>query len=306
MDLGVLRIAGIDAAVFLQGQLSNDTRRLTEGKCLLAAHSSSQGRVLAVMRLIPHSSGILAIMPRDLIAATREQLSKFVLRSKVVIEDASCTITVAGCFGSNSIQAAGMPAPAAAGDYLEVNGLGIARLSGTIERYWVLGGSAEESAAATPDGSFAAAWRRADIDAGFPQVYAATRELFVAQMLNLDLIDGISFTKGCYTGQEIIARTQHLGRIKRRMFVLRLPADDYQPGDSLTVIDGRTAKLVEVLNEAQESRALAVVSLDLGGTPDGEAPGVATSGVATPGVATAGTMRVAAVISPPPYMAAAA
>ena len=77
-------------------------------------------------------------------------------------------------------------------------------------------------------GSNRADWRLADIRAGLPQIYASTRETFVAQMLNLDLLDGISFSKGCYTGQEIIARTQHLGRIKRRLFRLQLPPGEWR------------------------------------------------------------------------------
>jgi len=278
--LGVLRVAGPDAAGFLQGQLSNDTRRLTEGRCLFAAYSTAQGRVLAVMRLIPHSSGVLSIMPRDLIPIARDQLQRFVLRSKVVLDDASVSIAVAGCFGSAPLTAAGRTVPASAGNYVEFDGVGVARLDGGAERYWVVG----DTGAPQPSGAFENAWRLADIKDGLPQVYAATQELFVAQMLNLDLIDGISFTKGCYTGQEIIARTQHLGRIKRRMFILRLPAGRYGPGDALVLSDGRIAKLVEVVNGASESNALAVINLESG------APAEAESGI-----------RVDAAVSPPPY-----
>ena len=90
------------------------------------------------------------------------------------------------------------------------------------------------------------AWRLADIRAGLPQIYAATREMFVAQMLNLDLIDGISFTKGCFTGQEIIARTQHLGRIKRRLHRLRLPAGTWAVGQAVHLTDGRSGRLTEL------------------------------------------------------------
>jgi folate-binding protein YgfZ len=119
----------------------------------------------------------------------------------------------------------------------------------------------------------------ADIRAGLPQIYAVTRELFVAQMLNLDLIDGISFTKGCFTGQEIIARTQHLGRIKRRMFRLGLPPGAWSVGQAVRLDDGRTGRLLEVgpAGETGESQeALAVLTLDpvggepVGGIPDGE------------------------------------
>jgi folate-binding protein YgfZ len=269
--LGLLRIAGPDAAGFLQGQLSNDTRRLTEGRCLLAAYSSAQGRVLALLRLIPHSTGILAIMPRDLVADTLDRLKKFVLRSKVVLEDVSDTIALSGCFGR---------LPASAGDYAESAGIGRARVSGDAERYWVVG----DTGASQPGAEFEDAWRLADIEAGLPQVYPATQELFVAQMLNLDLIDGISFTKGCYTGQEIIARTQHLGRIKRRTFILELPAGSYRPGDALALNDGRTARLVEVVNQATAARALAVLNLEAGAAAE-----------------TDGAASVDACVTPPPY-----
>ncbi len=91
-------------------------------------------------------------------------------------------------------------------------------------RRWIIGRAAEDCGTRRMRAAkrIEDAWRLADIRAGLPQVYAATSEAFVAQMLNLDLLDGISFTKGCYTGQEIIARTQHLGRIKRRLFRLQL------------------------------------------------------------------------------------
>src|ERR1700738_2280898 len=86
--LGVLRFTGPDALSFLQGQVSNDTRRLAENRSLLAAYSSPQGRVLAIMHLLPHSSGVIAILPRELVLPTLEALRKFVLRAKVKIEDA--------------------------------------------------------------------------------------------------------------------------------------------------------------------------------------------------------------------------
>ncbi len=95
-----------------------------------------------------------------------------------------------------------------------------------------------------------------------PQIYAATRETFVAQMLNLDLLDGISFSKGCYTGQEIIARTQHLGRIKRRLYRLQLPPGDWSVGQALQLTDGRAGRLVEVAQAGGSVEALAVLNVE--------------------------------------------
>ena len=110
-------------------------------------------------------------------------------------------------------------------------------------------------------------------------------------MLNLDLLDGISFTKGCYTGQEIIARTQHLGRIKRRMFLLRLPPGHYAVGDALTLQDGRTARLVDVIASAASIAALAVLPLEASAAGEGSGAGSPT--------------RVAATVSAPPYLVTA-
>jgi folate-binding protein YgfZ len=106
------------------------------------------------------------------------------------------------------------------------------------------------------------AWRLADIRCGLPQIYAATREMFVAQMLNLDLIDGISFTKGCFTGQEIVARTQHLGRIKRRLYRLRLPAGSWAIGQAVHLTDGRSGRLTEVIQVGPGAESLAVLNTE--------------------------------------------
>jgi hypothetical protein len=129
-------------------------------------------------------------------------------------------------------------------------------------RSWIIG--PPEKIAAPADGAAAKriedAWRLADIRAGLPQVYAATSEAFVAQMLNLDLLDGISFTKGCYTGQEIIARTQHLGRIKRRLYRLALPPGEWKIGQALRLADGRQGRLTEVIESHGRTEALAVLS----------------------------------------------
>ena len=258
--LGVLRFAGPDAIAFLQGQVSNDTRCLSDGIPLLACYSTAQGRVLAVLHLLPHSSGVLAILPREIAAPTGERMRKFVLRAKVKIEDLSTQFSVAG---AHDVSALERDAP-----YVERDGMAIARLPGIPHlgspRYWVLRAAAEQSpssAAAAENAEHA--WRLEDIRAGLPQIYEATSEQFVAQMLNLDRLDAISFTKGCYTGQEIIARTQHLGRIKRRMFRLRLPAGMWAIGQTVRLADGRSGRLTELAPSGGEWEALAVLSLDV-------------------------------------------
>jgi folate-binding protein YgfZ len=265
--LGILRFTGPDALSFLQGQISNDTSRLAQHASLFAAYSSPQGRVLALIYLLPHSSGVAAIMPRDVLAPTLERLKKFVLRAKVKIEDAGDSLTVGGLYGDEALRTLGLPVPAAPGQYVEQNGIGVAAV-GVEQRFWVIGSAAEKVLALPADHGSAERiernWRLADIHAGLPQIYSATSEAFVAQMLNLDLLNGISFTKGCYTGQEIIARTQHLGRIKRRLFHLQLPQGDWKIGQALQLSDGRQGRLVEVIAADGRCEALAVLSLEAG------------------------------------------
>jgi len=267
--MGVLRFSGPDAITFLQGQVSNDTAPLSRAAPVLAAYSTPQGRVLAILHLLPHSSGILGILPRDVATSTLERLRKFVLRAKVTIEDASAEIVVAGIHGSAPFAARTVEAPGKTG-YVEKDGVGVGRVRqdsappADVERYWLIGDSASIARVALsgdPD-RIELNWRLGDIHDGQPQVYAATSELFVAQMLNLDLIGGISFSKGCYTGQEIVARTQHLGRIKRRMSRLRLPAGSWSVGQAIRLADGRAGRLTELARVDAGFEALAVLSLD--------------------------------------------
>ena len=285
-QLGLLRFSGADANPFLQGQVSNDTSRLARGATVLCAYSTAQGRVVAVMTLLPHSSGILAILPADLAAPTAQALSRFVLRSKVRIEDLSNGFFVAGLQGTAAhaaaaLATAGVAPPTAPGDYVESQGIGVARLAGSEPRYWVTGPLAPLSWLAAPSAVAENAWRLADIRAGLPQVYAANREEFVAQMLNLDLVDGISFTKGCYTGQEIIARTQHLGRIKRRMFRVRIVGAAFGSagpaiGAAVRLADGRSGRICELAGVGDGLEALAVLPLE---AAEGSAPASSAAAV---------------------------
>jgi folate-binding protein YgfZ len=250
--------------------VSNDTRRLAENRSLLAAYSSPQGRVLAIMHLLPHSSGVIAVLPRELVLPTLEGLRKFVLRAKVKIEDAGEFLSVAGVHGAHRLPSTGDTETA---DYVEKDDLGVAAVNGDPGRYWVIGAAGKLAEHGLGGDAFHVErvehdWRLADIRAGLPQIYLATRETFVAQMLNLDLLDGINFSKGCYTGQEIIARTQHLGRIKRRLYRLQLPLGEWHIGKALRLKDGRAGRLTEVVRSGGGYEALAVLNMDA--SPDGE------------------------------------
>ena len=260
--LGILRFTGPDALSFLQGQITNDTKRLTASNSMLAAYLNPQGRVLALIYLLPHSSGTLAILPRELLQPTAERLRKFVLRAKVKIDDPGEALVVSGYHGTQALAQAGLPVPAEGDGYVERDGVGVARVGRDEVRHWVVAAPSAQPDAPDAGASIERHWRLADIHAGLPQVYAATCEAFVAQMLNLDLLDGISFSKGCYTGQEIVARTQHLGRIKRRLFRVSLPPGAWHIGDEVFLRDGRQGRLAEVVAGDDATEGLAVLNLE--------------------------------------------
>jgi tRNA-modifying protein YgfZ len=223
--LGVLAFRGVDAARFLQGQLSADVEKLEPGASTLAGLHNPQGRVVAILALLRVSPGeVLAILQRQLIATVEQRLRKYVLRSKVTIEDLSNTVAILGSMSDE-------PAP------------GVPRLRWGDRWIFIVPEDRRTDFRISTDSL--EDWKRADIAAGLPQVFPATSETFVAQMLNLDLLGGIAFDKGCYTGQEVIARAHYRGRVKRRLQRWR-GTGNYVPraGDAVRSSDGRALTVV--------------------------------------------------------------
>ncbi len=254
-QLGLLRIRGADARTFLQGQLSNDLEKLTREHALVATCNSSQGRVQAILTLIDRGDdGILAVLPRPMIELTTARLRKYVMRSKVFVEDVTNTFSLL----SSTFADAGS-SEAIAGTHLQREDISFVRWRDTTGRWLVIALSDRISQADINDGSDA--WHLADIRAGLPQIYPETHEAFIAQMLNLDVLDAISFTKGCYTGQEIIARTHYLGAIKRRMFRLQTTARGVLPGTRVLNGDQHAGDVVDAIETASGTELLAVLSL---------------------------------------------
>ena len=251
--LGVLRVGGADAAHFLQGQLTNDVQLLDDGRTQLAGYNTPQGRVIALLRLHKADDAIYALLPADLLERVCTLLRRFVLRSRVDLQVA--VDLQVGWTASTS----GLPSTASthllAFDYAP----GRRVIAAPTETWRATSGLA--LASAQPHGLDE--WLAADIRDGQPQVFAAASEAFIPQMLNLDLVGGISFSKGCYTGQEIVARTQNLGRIKRRTFRYRVDGDTPPPPLAGLHLDG--AKVAEVLVSAASGgtvELLAVTSLE--------------------------------------------
>ncbi len=233
--LALLRFSGPDAASFLQGQLTCDTRLLADGRTQLGACTSPQGRVIALLRLRQTEAAVLALLPLELVEDVARHLRRYVLRAKVAIESAADLRLYALDRASAASVAQGV-----AFDYADGRRL-VAMPRATPPS---AGPAVHPQSPADVDRD----WRAADIAAGLPQVVAATSQAFVPQMLNLDLLDAISFSKGCYTGQEIVARTQHLGRIKRRTLRYHLaPGPEPAP---LAGLHRAGVKVAEVLQAA--------------------------------------------------------
>jgi hypothetical protein len=219
--LAALSVVGADAASFLQGQVTSDVQALAPGSLQLSAWCSPKGRVLAnfIVRRIDAERFEL-LLHRLLLDSIRRRLSMFVLRSKVAIDDASdqtVRIGVGGPAALECIAAAG-PAPALYRSAAIDSGT-IAALPGS--RFIAFVAPAEAPALWDRlTGARAAGfscWRWLTIRAGVPMILPPTQDQFVPQMLNLDALGAISFEKGCYAGQEIVARTRYLGRLKERL-----------------------------------------------------------------------------------------
>jgi len=260
LALGALRVRGADCVRFLQGQLSQDIERVSPSRSALAGYHNPQGRVIALMRLVALAANdLVAVMPRELVAAVAARLAKFVLRSKVTLTDESELWSVRGVarHGGSTEWPLEPNAQLASGETRVVC------VDAAPGRWLHIGPRGSLPMTPHPRGEHE--WQALEIAAGQPQVYAATSEMFVSQMLNLDLIGAIAFDKGCYTGQEIVARAHYRGRMKRRMQRFRTsPAVDLKPGDRGALADGREYQVVQsvVTGDATEFLAVAAVAGD--------------------------------------------
>ncbi len=230
--LSVIRVQGPDAQAFLHAQLTNDLRRLEARRSQLAAWCNAQGRMLALMRVWRRGEAFLLLLPTERRDAVLERLRRFVLRAQVELDSLDTTLARLGVSG---LQAARLLretvgfAPEGPDAALTENELSVLALpAGPFSRY-LLAAPFEQAAALwqkfsehglRPAGF--EVWTWLDIQAGLPQIYDATAEAFIPQMVNLDLLGGVSFSKGCYPGQEIVSRLHHRGGLKQRLYRLHV------------------------------------------------------------------------------------
>ena len=240
---GLLDVEGDDAIAFLHGQLSSDVKSLSAGRAQYWSYNSPKGRMLAngvLWRPLGNPAGrVVLLLAGDLTEAIRKRLSMFVLRSKVTLADSRDRRTLLGLAGPGAAEAA----REALG--IDVHSFAVATFNGDASAFALPDGrilvacppaSAPIIHAALTRHAAAAgadAWRRFGIAAGVPKITAATSDLFVPQALNWDLLGGIDFQKGCYPGQEIVARMQYLGRLKERLYAFRTDAENVAPATRL-------------------------------------------------------------------------
>ncbi len=241
-EYGLLHVAGDDARAFLHAQLTNDVEHLAPGKARIAGWCTAKGRLLATFLLVPYSGGFLLQLSRDLVPAVAKRLTMFVLRSKVKITDASAQWFQYGAWRAD----AGEP-------------LAVTEKDGSITVViepgrCLLLANTESQVPNRP----ASDWTLAEIRAGRPLIAAPTQDQFVPQMVNLELAGGVDFQKGCYPGQEVVARAQYRGEVKRRMFRLRGAA--LKPGQELYSDDAPGQPSGMVVNAAGDE-SLAVLQL---------------------------------------------
>jgi folate-binding protein YgfZ len=255
-DLGLMALTGEDAAHFLHNQLTNDVQNLGLAQARLAAYCSPKGRMLASLLMWRSADVIHLQLPREIQGAIQKRLQMFVLRAKVKIADITDEQAMLGVGGQKAatILAQWFPqlpvAPyekvdSAVGTLIRLaDGFGAARYQWitTIDQAKALWPELTQSL--RPVGT--AWWRLADILAGVPQIRLATQEKFVPQMINFEIIGGVNFKKGCYPGQEIVARSQYLGKLKRRMV--------------LATVDGTTAAAgMELISSADPQQPCGMV-----------------------------------------------
>ncbi|PYD88999.1 folate-binding protein YgfZ [Pseudomonas syringae pv. pisi] len=282
-DQGLIAVAGEEAAKFLHAQLTNDVEHLRQDEARFAGFCTPKGRLQASFLMWRDLDTVYLQLPRAIQAPLQKRLSMFVLRSKAKLRDATDEAPFAAVlgFGGARAQAAlgrfvntlpGAPMGKTSGEFGTVLRLNDA--FGAPRYLWLT--STEAASAALPvlkeelalGGN--QAWRLATIHAGEPQVSAATQEQFVPQMVNLELLGGVNFKKGCYPGQEIVARTKYLGKIKRRTALAGIENAAARAGDEVFSVADPDQPCGMVVNAAPNGRggADALVEIKLAALDD--------------------------------------
>ncbi|ANJ57785.1 aminomethyltransferase [Pseudomonas silesiensis] len=268
---GVLAVRGADAGKFLQGQLTCNLDYLGDTRASLGARCTQKGRMQSSFRILLEGDGVLMAMATELLEPQLADLKKYAVFSKSKLTDESAAWVRFGIEqGDAALRGLGLELPAETDSVVRNGGLVAIRVSPDRVELWAPADQADvlkgKLSALLAEGDLNQ-WLLGQVRAGIGQVMPGTRELFIPQMLNLQAVGGVSFKKGCYTGQEIVARMQYLGKLKRRLYRLSLDAGELpQPGTPLfspthgsaigeVVLAARTAQNIELLAVLQAEAA---------------------------------------------------
>lgn len=256
-QVSLIEVQGEDHIEFLQGQLTQDIKLLTQGQAKFAGFCNPKGRLLAFMLAYGYHNAIHIQIGKSIEESILKRLRMYVLRSKVSIQSLSDQFTQIGFLGSEALTKININAPQ---NFLEITAshdVIIMRISKDTERYQLIGKNLAVDALIklalseyTP--MSIDEWNNASILDGIPEVFPSTQEAFIPQSLNMDLIDGVNFKKGCYTGQEIVARTHYLGKVKRRMYRVSLESqNNLIPGD--LILNEKKEEVGQLVRSAKEN-----------------------------------------------------
>jgi len=222
---GLLETSGDDARSFLHAQLTNDVEGLGTDRARYAGWCSAKGRLLASFLVVPHEGGFVLQLARDLAPAIVKRLSMFILRSKVKVLDASASRVQFGAWGAGAeATLAGLGIEPPAEDLRIARSANVIAVRISAQRFLLIAPHGERSRLASLPGiTHESGWMLEEIRAGRPLITQATQDQFVPQMVNYERFGAVDFQKGCYPGQEIVARAQYRGQVKRRMVRVRAP-----------------------------------------------------------------------------------
>jgi tRNA-modifying protein YgfZ len=263
--LGLLALSGDDAVTFLQGQVTNDVKALNGSNAHYSGYCTPKGRLLTLFLAFSHNNTLHLQFNQSLLAPIMKRLKMYVMRSKVDIQDVSNQMIRLGINGpeaSAMIEKSLSATPTT--DYAMTPILKAQQTIGTIVKLPSIAGHQrfelfiDKAYAQTTWDTLKEncqlvgkpCWDWLDIQTGLPDIVQETQEQFVPQMLNLDCLQGINFKKGCYTGQEIVARTHYLGAIKRRTYLASITAGDDTPSAGDKVMDDNGSEVGQIVKVA--------------------------------------------------------
>ncbi|WP_237058763.1 CAF17-like 4Fe-4S cluster assembly/insertion protein YgfZ [Microbulbifer sediminum] len=272
--LGSVTVTGPDSQKFLQGQLTCDLVNLPDSHSTLGAHCNPKGRMISAFRAIKHSQeDFTLLLPRGLATAARDAMAKYAVFFKTELADVAESRRWLGLQGKGVLKQAAQllqipqlsPGEAARFELEDTTILACA----LNERQLALevpnepAGTLWDKLTTAAEAAGYCHWVAEQVEAGIPQLHAATSEMFIPQMLNLHLLGGVSFKKGCYTGQEVVARMQYLGAAKRRMYRARCESGELPaPGSDIVTDDGKSiGNIVEACRSNEGIELLAVLTI---------------------------------------------